>query len=117
MDRTLIYSWYEQNKKRHLPLCALPDRRQPSGGGCAARHLCSGIIQRAALRPGQGAGLDISDAGMLLWEVESLTTMRCSLATSAYAFAGTAWVYQYTFDPAGCLIGQIKTDEAVNFYR
>ena len=64
-----------------------------------------------------GGELSLSDSGMLLWDVESITTTFFSPYTSSFTIGGTSYVYQYAFDPAGALVSQEKTGEVVNFRR
>lgn len=64
-----------------------------------------------------GGKLALSDGGMLLWDVESITTTSLSIATSAYTIRGTSYVFRYTFDPDGSLVSQEKTDEVTDYYR
>ncbi len=64
-----------------------------------------------------GGRLSISEANMLLWDVESITTTFYSPATSSFSIGGTSYVFRYTFDDTGALIGQEKTGEVVNYRR
>ena len=64
-----------------------------------------------------GGKLSLSDSGMLLWDVESITTTFFSPATSSFTIGGTSYVFRYTFDPAGRLVRQEKTGEIVNYRR
>ena len=64
-----------------------------------------------------GGKLSLSDSGMLLWDVESITTTFFSPATSSFTIGGTSYVFRYTFDSAGGLVGQEKTGEIVNYRR
>lgn len=61
--------------------------------------------------------LALSDSGMLLWDVESITTTFSSPGTNAYTIGGTIRVFRYTFDDNGTLISQEKTSEIINYYR
>lgn len=64
-----------------------------------------------------GGKLSLSDSGMLLWDVESITTTFFSPATSAFTIGGTSYVFRYAFDSTGILVSQEKTDEIVAFSR
>lgn len=64
-----------------------------------------------------GGGLSLNDSGMLLWNVESITTTSYLPTTNAYTFRGTSYVFRYSFDSAGELVSQEKTDEAVIYIR
>lgn len=64
-----------------------------------------------------GGTLAISETGQLLWDVESITTTEFSPYTSAYSIRGTSYVFRYTFDQSGVLVGQEKTGETAPFYR
>ncbi len=64
-----------------------------------------------------GGELSLSDSGMLLWDVESITTTFFSPATSSFTIGGTSYVFRYTFDSNGRLVSQEKTGEVVNYRR
>lgn len=64
-----------------------------------------------------GGELSLSEAGMLLWDVESITTTFFSPATSSFTIGGTSYVFRYTFDSTGRLVSQEKTGEVVNYRR
>lgn len=64
-----------------------------------------------------GGKLSLNDSGMLLWDVESITTTFFSPATSAFTIGGTSYVFRYTFDDSGMLTSQEKTGEVTNYYR
>lgn len=64
-----------------------------------------------------GGKLSLSDSGMLLWDVESITTTYFSPATSAFTIAGESYIFRYTFDHTGGLIHQEKTGEVAYFSR
>ena len=64
-----------------------------------------------------GGKLCLSNSGMLLWDVESITATFFSPATNAFTIVGTSYVFRYTFDSAGKLVSQEKTGETVSFYR
>lgn len=64
-----------------------------------------------------GGKLSLSDSGMLLWDVESITTTFFSPATSSFTIGGTSYVFRYTFDAAGELVSQEKTGEVVDYRR
>lgn len=64
-----------------------------------------------------GGKLSVSDVGVLIWNVESITSTFFSPATSSFTFGGTSHVFRYVFDAYGSLISQEKTDEVVNFRR
>ncbi len=70
-----------------------------------------------SVRGSLGGSLSVSDTGMLLWDVESIMTTFFSPATSAFSIGGTSYVFKYTFDDSGWLIGQETTGEITNFYR
>lgn len=53
----------------------------------------------------------------LLWDVESFSDAIFSPATSAYSIAGTCQVFRYSFDRAGSLLRQEKTDEVTRYSR
>lgn len=87
----------------------------------AVLFLCdpdSGIPRSYYSVPGSlGGKLSLSDDGMLLWDVESITTTFFSPATSSFTIGGTSCVFRYTFDASGTLISQDQTGETVNFRR
>ncbi len=64
-----------------------------------------------------GGKLSLSDTGMLLWDVESITTTFFSPATSSFTIGGTSTVFRYSFDKAGALLSQEKTGETVPYRR
>jgi len=64
-----------------------------------------------------GHKLSLSEAGMLLWDVDSITTTFFSPITSSFSIGGKSYVFRYTFDPAGRLVSQEKTGEVVNYRR
>ncbi len=64
-----------------------------------------------------GGELSLSDSGMLLWDVESITTTFFSPGTSSFTIGGTSYVFRYTFDSNGRLVSQEKTGEVVNYRR
>ena len=64
-----------------------------------------------------GGKLSVSDSGMLLWDVESITTTFYSPATSSFTIGGTCYVYRYAFDADGMLISQEKTREITSYRR
>ena len=64
-----------------------------------------------------GGELSLSDSGMLLWDVESITTTFFSPATSSFTIGGTSYVFRYTFDAIGELVSQEKTGEVVDYRR
>ena len=64
-----------------------------------------------------GGELDVSEAGELVWDVESITSSFFSPYTNAYTVAGTCYVFRYTFDTEGALKSQQKTDEITSFWR
>ncbi len=64
-----------------------------------------------------GGKLSLGDSGMLLWDVESITSTFFSPQTSAFTIAGSSFVFRYTFDSAGKLVSQEKTGEITSFYR
>ena len=64
-----------------------------------------------------GGDLSLSEAGMLLWDVESITTTFFSPMTSAFTIGGTSYVFRYTFDETGMLVSQEKTGEIAGYYR
>ncbi|MBE5867649.1 MAG: hypothetical protein E7293_01615 [Lachnospiraceae bacterium] len=64
-----------------------------------------------------GGKLGINEAGNLLWGVESIETTFFSPMTSAFTIGGTGYVFRYTFDTRGMLVGQEKTGEVVNYAR
>lgn len=63
-----------------------------------------------------GGALTVNN-GMLLWNVESITTTRYSPMTNAFTIAGSCSVFRYTFHSSGTLIEQEQTDEIVSFYK
>ena len=78
----------------------------------------AGTIQEFySVKGSLGADLSISDSGMLLWDVESITTTFYSPTTSSFTFGGTSYVFEYTYDFTGRLVSQEKTGEVVNFRR
>lgn len=64
-----------------------------------------------------GGTLRVSHTGMLLWDVESITSTYYSPATSAFTIGGTSTVFRYAFDEAGQLTGQEKTGDMVDYRR
>ena len=70
-----------------------------------------------AVEGSRGGKLSVSNEGNLLWNVESITDTKFSIATSAFSIMGTSYVFRYTFNPNGALILQEKTNEVVNFYK
>lgn len=58
-----------------------------------------------------------SDAGNLIWDVESITSTFFSPATNSFTIGGTSYVFRYSFDALGLLMSQEKTDEIVNFRK
>ncbi len=64
-----------------------------------------------------GGKLSVSNTGELLWNVESIAGVGFSPYTSAFSFAGSSYVYQYTFNGCGLLLSQEKTGEIANFNR
>lgn len=64
-----------------------------------------------------GGKLSLSDSGMLLWDVESITTTFHSPLTSSFTIGGTSYVFRYTFDAARELVSQEKTGEVVDYRR
>jgi len=64
-----------------------------------------------------GGELSLGDSGMLLWDVESITTTFFSPATSFFSIGGTSYVFRYTFDANGRLVSQEKTGEVVDYRR
>ena len=78
----------------------------------------AGTIQEFySVKGSLGADLSISDSGMLLWDVESITTTFYSPTTSSFTFGGTSYVFEYTYDCTGRLVSQEKTGEVVKFRR
>lgn len=64
-----------------------------------------------------GGELSLSESGMLLWDVESITTTFFSPFTSSFTIGGTSYVFRYTFDSTGMLVSQEKTGEVVDYRR
>ena len=64
-----------------------------------------------------GAALSVNENGELVWEVESITDTFLSLATSSFTIGGDSTVYRYTFDAAGTLLRQEKTEIAAPFRK
>lgn len=64
-----------------------------------------------------GGKLSASDAGNLIWDVESITSTFFSPATNSFTIGGTSYVFRYSFDALGLLMSQEKTDEIVNFRK
>ena len=64
-----------------------------------------------------GGELSISDSGILVWDVESITSTFFSPMTSAFTIGGTCYVFRYTFDETGMLVSQEKTGEVVGYHR
>ncbi|NLB44240.1 MAG: hypothetical protein GX821_03635, partial [Clostridiaceae bacterium] len=52
-----------------------------------------------------------------VWEVESITDTFLSMATSSFTIGGASTVYRYTFDAAGTLLSQEKTEIAAPFRK
>lgn len=64
-----------------------------------------------------GGKLSASDAGNLIWDVESITSTFFSPATNSFTIGGTSYVFRYSIDALGLLMSQEKTDEIVNFRK
>ena len=64
-----------------------------------------------------GAALSVNENGELVWEVESITDTFLSMATSSFTIGGASTVYRYTFDAAGTLLSQEKTEIAAPFRK
>ena len=64
-----------------------------------------------------GGELSLSESGMLLWDVESITTTSYSPTTNSFTLRGTSYVFRYTFDSFGILVSQEKTGEVVDYWR
>ncbi len=64
-----------------------------------------------------GAGLTVSGAGELLWDVESVAETFFSPATSSFTIGGTCQVFRYAFDGAGALVRQEDTGETAPYRR
>lgn len=64
-----------------------------------------------------GGKLSLSDSGMLLWDVESITTTFFSPFTSSFTIGGKCCVFRYSFDAIGELVSQEKTGEVVDYRR
>lgn len=64
-----------------------------------------------------GGELSLSESGMLLWDVESITTTSYSPTTNSFTLWGTSYVFKYTFDSSGILVSQEKTGEVVDYWR
>ena len=64
-----------------------------------------------------GGTLRVNNTGMLLWDVESITSTYYSPATSAFTIGGTSTVFRYTFDEHGQLLDQGKTGDVVDYRR
>ena len=70
-----------------------------------------------SVRGALGAGLAVNDSGQLEWNVESIRSAFCSLATSSFTIGGTCRVYRYTFGSDGMLIGREATGDETMFRR
>ncbi len=66
---------------------------------------------------GIGGGLDLSDAGQLIWNVESLSATSYSPFTSAYTIRGVCRVYQAVIGGNGSLQSWKDSGELTAFYR
>ncbi len=64
-----------------------------------------------------GGGLSLSESGMLLWDVESITTTFFSPFTSSFTIGGSSYVFRYTFNALGELVSQKKTGEITGYRR
>ncbi len=64
-----------------------------------------------------GGELSLTESGELMWNVESITSTFFSLETSSFTIGGECSVYKYTFNKAGELLGQRKTDEITQYRR
>lgn len=62
-----------------------------------------------------GNQLRISKKGKLEWDVERISTIYLSMATSSFTFAGLCDQYLYTFDAAGVLMDFTDTGNIVIF--
>jgi hypothetical protein len=78
----------------------------------------SGVPQEFfSVKGSLGGKLALSEKGTLLWDVESITDTYFSPETSSFTIGGVSYVYRYTFDEKGTILGQEKTNEVVNFRR
>lgn len=64
-----------------------------------------------------GGKLSLNDAGMLLWDVESIADTYFSPYTSSFSIGGNCHVFRYSFDLSGKLVSQEKTGEVVDYRR
>jgi hypothetical protein len=81
---------------------------EPSGGEPQEFYSVKGSL---------GGTLSVSDDGNLLWDVESIASATYSPYTSAFTIAGASYVFRYTFDDNGILIGREYTGEIVSYLR
>ena len=64
-----------------------------------------------------GGALEVNKKGELIWNTDSIKTVKFSPATSAYSFYGTCSVYRYVFGSDGTLLRAEKTKDVSPFYR
>ena len=83
-------------------------RCDPSGGQPQEFYAVEGSL---------GGPLAVSAEGKLLWDVESFVSAEFSPATSAFSIAGNCQVFAYTFDAAGLLVNQEKTERITQYWR
>ncbi len=70
-----------------------------------------------SVKGSMGGELSLDDSGNLLWDVQSITTAFYSPMTSSFTIGGTCYVFQYTFNDSGILVGQEKTDMVTNYSK
>lgn len=70
-----------------------------------------------SVKGSMGGALSHSDTGMLLWDVESITSTFYSPATSSFTIGGTSTIFRYTFEKGGMLVQREKTGETVPYRR
>lgn len=81
---------------------------EPSGGEPQEFYSVKGSL---------GGKLSVSEKGELVWDVESITSTTYSPYTSAFTIAGVSYIFRYTFDDNGILIGREDTGEIVSYLR
>ncbi len=70
-----------------------------------------------SVKGSMGGKLSIGDNGELLWDVQNIFTTFFSPMTSSFTIGGTSYVFRYTFDDTGSLVGKEKTGELAIYRR
>lgn len=81
---------------------------EPNSGEAKAFYSVEGCM---------GAGLGLTEEGLLQWNVECLAKATYCPFVSSFLLQGASSVYEYKFDKSGSLISSEMTDELVRFAR